>query len=183
MEYQILRDHEEPGCGGTRLGRLDAHRALQPQRVGQMRTTISRIRAGMSRAARARRLQVLVRGSAQPVAATAVVPGAACAAGAAVAPGAGCAAGAAVVPGAACAAGAAVAPGAACAAGAGSAASVPAAGWVAAAGWVPGAGWVPTGSIVLSAQTASARAAVARACSSLTILSASAWAPDTGSWA
>src|SRR5690348_17044474 len=139
MEYQILRDHEEPGCRGTRLGRLDAHRALQPQRVGQMRTTISRIRAGMSRAARARRLQVLVRGSAQPVAATAVVPGAACAAGA------------------------------------GSAASVPA------AGWVPGAGCVPTGSIVLSAQTASARAAVARACSSLTILSASAWAADTGS--
>src|SRR5690348_18438687 len=93
MEYQILRDHEEPGCRGTRLGRLDAHRALQPQRVGQMRTTISRIRAGMSRAARARRLQVLVRGSAQPVAATAVVPGAAWAAGAAVVPGAGGAAG------------------------------------------------------------------------------------------
>src|ERR1700750_3480474 len=83
-----FRDHEKPGCRGTRLGRLDAHRALQPQRVGQMRTTISRIRAGMSRAARARRLQVLVRGSAQPVAATAVAPGAGCAAGAAVVPGA-----------------------------------------------------------------------------------------------
>ena len=55
-------------------------------RVAQMRTTISRIRAGMSRAARARRLHVLVRGSAQPVAATAVVPEAACAAGTAVGP-------------------------------------------------------------------------------------------------
>jgi hypothetical protein len=45
-------------------------------RVGQTRTTISRIRAGMRRARRARRLQVLVRGSVQPVVATAVVPGA-----------------------------------------------------------------------------------------------------------
>src|SRR5690348_18487939 len=120
MEYQILRDHEEPGCRGTRLGRLDAHRALQPQRVGQMRTTISRIRAGMSRAARARRLQVLVRGSAQPVVATVVVPGAACAAGSV------------------------------------SAGSVLAV-------------WPPAISTVLPAQTASARAAVARASSSLTI--------------
>src|SRR5689334_23401968 len=96
-----------------------------------MRTTISRIKAGMSRAARARRLQVLVRGSAQPGSAMVVVPGVAGAAGAVVVPGA-----------------------------------------AGAAGVVSGG---------LSAQTASAWAAVARACSSLTILSASAWEAEAGS--
>src|SRR6266487_1372714 len=68
----------------NRGGINPANRASQRQArwgVGQMRTTISRIRAGMRRAARARRLQVLVRGSVQPVAARAVVPGAVCGAG------------------------------------------------------------------------------------------------------
>src|SRR5689334_14749060 len=110
-----------------------------------MRTTTSRIKAGMSRAARARRLQVLVRGSAQPGSAMVVVPGAAGAAGAVVVPGVAGAAGAVVVTGAAGAAGAVVISGG------------------------------------LSAQAASAWAAVARACSSLTILSASAWEAEAGS--
>src|SRR6266487_2847959 len=59
----------------NRGGINPANRASQRQArwgVGQMRTTISRIRAGMRRAARARRLQVLVRGSVQPVAAVVV---------------------------------------------------------------------------------------------------------------
>src|SRR5262249_19188249 len=64
-------------AAGTHHRSRQLLRALEHQgggRAGQSRMTISRIRAGMSRAARARRLQVLVSGAVRPGVATAVVP-------------------------------------------------------------------------------------------------------------